>query len=66
MGFNDDKYSYALREKCPYFEFFLRTQSKCGKMRTRKAPNMDTFHAVMWTRNLASAFSTHFTPLFSF
>ena len=21
--------------------------SKCGKMRTRKAPNMDTFHAML-------------------
>ena len=29
--------SYALREKCPYTEFFLvRIQSECGKMRTRK------------------------------
>ena len=28
----------------------LRIQSECGKMRTRKTPNMDTFHAIhrMW------------------
>ena len=24
----------------------LRIQSECGKMRTRKTPNTDTFHAV--------------------
>ena len=28
------------------FLISLRIQSKCGKMRTRKAPNTDTFHAV--------------------
>ena len=32
----------APREKCPYSEFFW---SKCGKVRTRKTPNTDTFHA---------------------
>ena len=44
---------------CPYSEFFwsvfcriwteyrsLRTQSNSGKMRTRKKPNTDTFHAL--------------------
>ena len=50
----------SLREKCPYSEFFctlfslIRTeygeigdiQSECGKMRTRKTPNTDTFQAV--------------------
>ena len=25
----------------------LGIMSKCGKMRTRKAPNMDTFHAML-------------------
>ena len=25
---------------------YLRIQSKCGKIRTRKTPNIDTFHAV--------------------
>ena len=24
----------------------FRIQSECGKIRTRKTPNMDTFHAV--------------------
>ena len=28
------------------FLISLRIQSKCGKMRTRKASNTDTFHAV--------------------
>ena len=49
-----------LHKKCPYSEFFwsvffrLRTeygeirniQSKCGKIRTRKTTNTDTFYAV--------------------
>ena len=40
----------------PYFPTFglnkerhrvpLRVQNECGKIRTRKTPNMDTFHAV--------------------
>ena len=50
----------SLRENCLYLEFFwsvfsriwteygisLRIQSKCGKIRTRKSSNTDTFHAV--------------------
>ena len=53
----------TLREKCPYSEFFwsvfsrirteygvsLRIQSECGKIRTRKTPNTDTFHVVQMT-----------------
>ena len=27
----------------------IRIQSECGKIRTRKAPNTDTFHAVHFT-----------------
>ena len=51
----------TLHKKCLYSELFwsafsrirnaygeiLRSQSKCGKMRTRITPNMDTFHAVL-------------------
>ena len=45
----------TLREKCPYSGFFwsvfyfvfLRIQSKCEKIRTRKTPNTDIFHAVL-------------------
>ena len=43
----------------PYFPAFglnterygvsLRIQSECGKIRTRKTPNTDTFHAVTKT-----------------
>ena len=33
----------ALREKCPC-GISLLIQSKCGKIRTRKTPNTDTFH----------------------
>ena len=48
----------ALREKCPYSQFFwsafscIRTeyveilQSEYGKIGTRKTPSTDTFHAV--------------------
>ena len=52
----------SLRRNCPYLELFwstffhiwteygdsvsLRIQSECWKMRTRKTPNIDTFHAV--------------------
>ena len=37
---------YTMREKCPY-SVSLHIQSKCGKTRTRKTPNTDTFHAVI-------------------
>ena len=51
----------ALGEKCPYLEFFgsvfsrirtdysvyLHIQSECRKMRTKKFPNTDFFHAVL-------------------
>ena len=42
-----------VRENCPYLEFFwsaysvpLRIQFECGKTRTTKTPNTDTFFAV--------------------
>ena len=41
---------YSLRENCPYLKLFwsvsIRILSKYGKMRTRIAPNMNTFYAV--------------------
>ena len=38
----------VLSEKCPNMEFFLvLIQSECGKMRTRKNPCLDNFHAVI-------------------
>ena len=33
----------SMREKCPYREFLW---SECRKIRTRKTPNTNTFHAV--------------------
>ena len=54
--------SFTLRGKRPYSKFFwsvfshirteyeevsLRIQSNCRKIRTRKTPNTDTFHAVL-------------------
>ena len=57
-----DLQNRALREKCSYSEFFwsvfpciwieysvsLRIQSECGKIRTKKTLNTDTFHAVVF------------------
>ena len=52
-----------MHEKCPYSEFFRpefshiwtdygeytpRIQFECGKIRTRKNPNTDTFHVVIY------------------
>ena len=34
-------------QKVSVFGVILRIQSKCGKMRTRITPNMDTFYAVV-------------------
>ena len=39
----------TLRQKCPYSEFFW---SKCGKIRARKTPNTNTFHAVTAFRKI--------------
>ena len=48
--------SLALREKCPYSELFWSAfsricaeygQFECGKIRTGKTPNTDTFYAVL-------------------
>ena len=39
-----------LISRCPYLEFswlvFSHIQSECEKIRTRKTPNTDTFHAM--------------------
>ena len=34
------------------YSVYLCTQSECGKIRTRKTPNTDTFHAVYFFRKL--------------
>ena len=39
FGLNTERYSVS-----------LRIQSECGKIRTRKTSNTDTFHAVIFTR----------------
>ena len=47
--------THSLREKCSHAEFFwsifscIRTESERGKIRTRRTPNTDTFHAVIFT-----------------
>ena len=43
FGMNVERYSVS-----------LRIQSECGKMRTRKAPNTDTFHAVQIEKMLTA------------
>ena len=42
-----DLYSPAFGPNMKRYKVFLRIQSECRKMRTRKTPNMDTFHAVL-------------------
>ena len=37
---------FALCEEFPYSEFFW---SECGKIRTRKTPNTNTFYTVLFT-----------------
>ena len=40
-------YFAAFGQNTEIYSLNLRIQSKCGKIRTRKTPNTDTFHAVM-------------------
>ena len=42
-NYNRQELRLSQRKKCPYSEFFW---SEWGKIRTRKALNIDTFHAV--------------------
>ena len=44
-----DPYFLAFWQNTERWELSQSIQSKCGKMRTRKTPNTDTFHVV--TRN---------------
>ena len=37
--------------------FLVCTQPECGKIRTRKTPNTDTFHAVLLTYFSLDVFS---------
>ena len=43
IGILEDLPKLSLREMCPNTEFF---QSESGKIRTRKTPYLDIFHAV--------------------
>ena len=43
IGILEDLPKLSLREMCPNTEFFL---SESGKIRTRKTPYLDIFHAV--------------------
>ena len=55
---SSDNHCVKRLEKCPYLELFRskfsRIRSESGKMRTRKTPNTDTFHAVNidWLKQL--------------
>ena len=33
--------------------FLVRIQSKCGKIRTRKTPNAETFYAVLTLKTIS-------------
>ena len=49
----------------PYFSAF--SQSEYGQIRTRKTPNMDTFHAVWCVQNFCQTTGVdHFVPMFPF
>ena len=55
----------ALRQKCAYSEFFW---SKCGKIRTRKTTNTDTFEICSQKIHIITDMShrltsPHFNPL---
>ena len=54
--------SFGLNTKI--YRVNLCSQSECVKMRTRKTPNMDTFHAV-WSHLLKKFLIEVFTSLFS-
>ena len=78
------KNNLTLSKNCPYLEFvwsvFSRIQSECQKIRTRKTPNKDTFHAMLtaqknswnwhieiqWYLKICSQFRQHFKILSSF
>ena len=53
-------YSVQMREntdqKNSKYGLPLRIYSKCGKIRTRKTPNMDTFHAVILIKKISTKF----------
>ena len=62
--------SSSLPKRCRWSEFFwsvfscirtvyenIRIHSECGKIRTRKTPNMDTFHAVFNAFQFSTAHS---------
>ena len=44
FGLNTERYEVSLSIQ---YEVSLSIQSKCGKIRTRKTPNTDTFYAVL-------------------
>ena len=53
-----------LRKKCPYSDFFWRKNTaEGGKIRTRKTPNTDFFHAVICIKLTFTFFaSARFDP----
>ena len=73
--FHEVKWEHSLREKCPYSEFSgayfpafgLNIQSKCGKIRTRKTPNTDTFQQWLSRNGLISGLkwimTLHLSPI---
>ena len=54
-NFNENPH-WTLREKNPYSKFFW---CECGKIRTKKTPNMDTFDAVEYSNIIIILTSLH-------
>ena len=48
----------AFRLNTKRYSASLRIQSECGKIRTRKTPNMDTFHATSFLNTVSNVTST--------
>ena len=51
----------TLREMPVFGVFLVRIQSECGKIRTRKTPNTDTFHALLLVNIFSSTSLNQFT-----
>ena len=48
MATASSKLGSTALKKSLFGVFLVHIQSKCGKIRTRKTPNTDTFHAVFF------------------
>ena len=54
FNFLENRRTVSLGENCPYSEF---SWSECGKIRTRKIPNTNTFHTVYYSKSFYTVLS---------